>query len=102
MMQKKWFKVLIWILTTSFFFMASSIIISYLSPGPTELQSMQFMQGMMQAMHNSLMGLSMSIEDDFYLKRLVVNASEITVPLIFISAVLGIYVRYLRGKRDAG
>ncbi|MCX7746547.1 MAG: hypothetical protein N2645_06620 [Clostridia bacterium] len=102
MMQKPWFKVVIWILATSFFFMASSILISYLSPGPTEAQSMQFMQGMMGAMHNSLMVFSMSIEEDFDLKRLIVNVSAITIPLIFIGIILGVYIRFLRGKRNAG
>jgi len=102
MIQKRWFKSVIWILATSFFFIASSIIISFFSPGPTEQQSMQFMQGMMGAMHNSLMGLSMSIEEDFELKRLIINASAITIPLIFVSIILGLYVRFLRGRRDAG
>lgn len=102
MMQKRWFKTVIWILATSFFFMVSSIIISYFSPGPTEQQSMQFMQGMMGAMHNSLMGLSMSIEEDSDLIQLVAKASAITIPLIFISIILGLYVRFQRGNRNNG
>ncbi|MCX7923089.1 MAG: hypothetical protein N3B21_13925 [Clostridia bacterium] len=102
MMQKPWFKLVIWILATSFFFMASSIIISHLSPGPTEHQSMRYMEGMMGAMHNSLMGLSMTIEEDFDLKRLIINASAITIPLICISIILGLYIRLIRGKRNAG
>ncbi len=102
MMQMRWFKMFIWIMATSFFFMLSSTIISYLSPGPTEQQVMMFMQGMMGAMHNSLMGLSMSIEEDFDLKHLIANASAITIPLIFISIILGLYIRYLRGRRNSG
>lgn len=101
MMQKPWMKLFIWTVTTSFFFMASGIIISALGPEPSEGQIMQFMQGMRVAMHNSLMGLSMTIEHDVELKRIIINASAITLPLTFISAILGFYVRFLRRKGDA-
>ncbi|MCX8131822.1 MAG: hypothetical protein N3I35_17215 [Clostridia bacterium] len=102
MMQKSWFKLCIWILATAFFFMASGILISAFSPGPTELQVMQFMRGMMEAMHSSLMGLSMTIENDFALNRLITNASAITPLLIALSIVLGLIIRFLRRNKNAG
>lgn len=101
MMQKPWFKTVIWILATAFFFMASGIIISAFGPEPSEKQVMLFMQGMMSAM-SSLMGLSMTIEEDFELKRLIFNAASIVIPLILISIILGFYVRFLRRNGSAG
>lgn len=101
MMQKPWFKLFIWIVTTSFFFLASGILISALGPEPSEEQVMLFMQGMMGAMHSSLMGLSMTIEHDAKLRQIIVNASSITLPLILISIASGLYVRFIRRKSNA-
>jgi len=90
---------MIWFVSTSFFFMGSSIIISALGPKPTEGQIMQYMSGMMNAMHSSLMGLSMSIEEDAQLKQLILNSALVTTPLILVSVILGFYVRLTRGKK---
>lgn len=79
--------------------MASGILISSLGPEPSEDQIMKFMQGMMGAM-SALMGLSMSIKHDAELQQLLTNASLITLPLIYTSAALGLYVRYARRKRN--
>lgn len=78
--------------------MASGILISAFGPEASEGQVMQYMQGMMSAMHSSLMGLSMSIEQDADLQRVIYNASAITIPLIFAGAALGLYIRFSRGK----
>jgi hypothetical protein len=96
MLQKPWIKFMIWFVSTSFFFMGSGIIISALGPKPTEAQIMQYMSGMMGAMHSSLMGLSMSIEEDAQLKQLILNAAAVTVPLILAAILLGFYVRFTR------
>ncbi|MCX7922258.1 MAG: hypothetical protein N3B21_09650 [Clostridia bacterium] len=100
MMQKRWFKVFVWFASTSFFFLASGILISELGPEPSEQQTMQFMMGMMDAMHNSMMGLSMSLEHDTGLKQLVGTASYILVPLVILAVLFGLLVRF-RGKRNA-
>ncbi|WP_070000009.1 hypothetical protein [Cellulosilyticum sp. I15G10I2] len=99
MLQKPWVKFMIWFVSTSFFFMGAGIIISVLGPPPTEGQIMQYMSGMMDAMHSSLMGLSMSIEEDAQLKQLILNAASVTSPLILLSVVSGLYVRLTRRKK---
>lgn len=102
MMQKRWFKLFIWFVSTALFFAASSIIIATYSPKPTEQQSMQYMSGMMNAMENSFMGLSMSIEGDTELKDIIIEASSITTTLIIVSIVAGDYVRRSRRKKKNG
>ncbi len=99
MLKKPWIKFMIWFVSTSFFFMGAAVIISALGPRPTEQQIMQYMSGMMGAMHSSLMGLSMSIEEDVQLKQLILNAASVTIPLILVSVILGFYVRLTRGKK---
>lgn len=100
MMQKPFFKVIIWFLAAAFFFMASGLLISIIGPGPTMQQSMQFMSGMMQAMHQSLMGLSMTLEGDYFLQSVIGLLAQITIPLIILAIVLGILFR-LRGDRNS-
>ena len=102
MMQKLWFKIFIWIMASSFFFFASSVIISLLSPGPSEEQVMKFMAGMMNAMENSTMGLAMSLENNSELKQLIGLSSIIVIPIIAMAAFLGIYIRIRRRKDSAG
>lgn len=82
--------------------MASGILISALGPEPSEGQVMQYMQGMMGAMHSSLMGLSMTIEHDADINRIIVGASSLTLPLILVSALVGLYIRFRRRRGDAG
>lgn len=101
MMQKPWFKIFIWFASTAFFFLASSVLISSLGPEPSEQQTMSFMSGMMGAMSNSMMGLSMSLEHDGELKSLIGNVSAITIPLILVAILFGLLLR-LRRKKDAG
>lgn len=102
MMQKPWFKLFIWTISSSFFFLFSGFLISALGPEPMEQQVMQFMSGMMGAMHNSLMGLSMTIEQDDVLTRIISGAAAMTVPLLITGAILGFGVRYFRRRKDAG
>lgn len=102
MMQSPWFKLFIWTITTAYFFMMACIIISLFSPGPTEEQAMKFMMGMMNAMSNSTMGLSMAIEDNPELKQIIALSSDITLPIMFLSIVFGFYFRIGKGKNNAG
>lgn len=102
MMQKPWFKMFMWIMASSFFFFASSAVISLFSPGPSEEQVMKFMAGMMNAMENSTMGLAMSMENNSELKQLIGLSSIIIIPIIAMAAFLGIYLRIRRRKDSAG
>lgn len=95
MMQKPLFKVFIWIMSSSFFFIISSMLIGYWSP-VSESQVMMFMSGMMNAMENSLMGFSMSLEGDSQIMRIINIASLSLLPLILISILFGIYFRFRR------
>ena len=100
MMQKPWFKVFIWFAATVFFFMASAVLISFFSPAPDEGQVMAYMQGMMGAMENSLMGLSMAIEGDSQLKGLIGQTAVVTFPLIFVGIGFGVLLRIRRSRID--
>ncbi|MFD1774780.1 hypothetical protein [Paenibacillus rhizophilus] len=96
-MQKKWFMLLIWFVTTSFFFVFAAILISMFRFGPTEQESMSFMMGMMKAMETSLMGLSMQVKEDANVQRLLFESVQFAFPLLAISIAGGVYVR-CRGK----
>ncbi len=100
MMQKKWFKLFIWFASSALFFLASGILISMNSPGTTEQQTMLYMSGMMKAMESSLMGLSMTIEEDTELRNIISNITSITTALIIISIAAGDYVRLTRRKKN--
>ncbi|MGE5404907.1 MAG: hypothetical protein ACM3PP_08200 [Candidatus Saccharibacteria bacterium] len=100
MMQKPWFKVIIWIIASAFFFITSVMVISACSPPPSEQQSMQFMAGMMGAMHSSLMGLSMSLESDGTLKAIINTSARLFLPLV-LAAVFAAILLSFRENRDA-
>ncbi len=101
MVQKPWFKVFAWFMATFFFFLTSSVIISMLRPGPSENDVMKFMMGMMGAMENSIMGISMSIESSGSLKEIIVLSYTSLVPIMAISIVAGFIIRALNGgKKD--
>ncbi len=100
MMQKKWFKLFIWFASSALFFLASGILISMNSPGTNEQQTMLYMSGMMKAMESSLMGLSMTIEEDTELRNIISNITSVTTALIIISIAAGDYVRLTRRKKN--
>jgi len=93
MLQSPWYKVFVWFLTTSFFFLASATLIAVFSPPPGEQQVMQFMMGMMRAMDNSLMGLAMMAGEDSFVLAFIELSTLITAPLILISLLGGLLVR---------
>lgn len=100
MMQKKWFRLFIWFVSTALFFAASSIIIATYSADPSEQQIMAYMSGMMKAMEISLMGLSMTIESDTELKNIIMEVSSFTGILIILGIFGGFYIRRIRRKKN--
>lgn len=103
MMQKPWFKVFIWFMTTFFFFLAAGVAISVFRPGPSESEVMQFMMGMMSAMDKSMMGIAMSIENNGPLRSVLALANAMALPVILISIFAGIAIRlWQRRDKDAG
>jgi hypothetical protein len=100
MLQKPWFKVFIWFLSTFFFFLASAVIISMLKPGPSESEVMQFMMGMMGAMDKSLMGVSMSIKHDANLQFIIALSTMVIMPVIVISIIAGFVIRYVHRRKE--
>jgi hypothetical protein len=99
MMQKPWFKVFIWVISACMFFLVSCMIIATFCPGPSEQQIMAFMSGMMEAMRNSLMGYSMSIESDENLLQFISSTSAFTPVLIIVAILAGFYVRLFRRRK---
>lgn len=100
MLQKKWFKIFIWFMTTFFFFLAAGVIISVFRPGPSESDVMKFMMGMMSSM-NSMMGIAMSIESDSSLREIIAFSNYIALPVILISTFTGIVIRFwLQGDKN--
>lgn len=100
MVQNTWFKVFFWFMATFFFFLASGVIISMFSPGPSETDVMRFMSGMMAAMENSIMGVAMSIEGNGTFNRILSFSYFMLTPIIAISIVIGFVIRFMhrRGK----
>lgn len=99
MMQKPWFKCFIWFITIFFFFLASGVVISILRPGPSQTEVMRFMEGMMGAMDNSMMGVAMNIEHDVALKSIIEMSGAIALPIIIICVAAGIGIRLIQ-QRD--
>jgi hypothetical protein len=100
MLQKPWIKIFIWFMATFFFFLASGVIISIFKPGPSEIEAMQFMMGMMDAMDKSMMGVAMNIEHNGALQEVMVLSTKLMIPLIFASMVVGFAIRYLQWRNN--
>lgn len=96
MVQKSWFKVFVWFLATFFFFMASGVIISLLKPGPSEMEVMQFMSGMMGAMENSIMGIAMEVDNNPTIGEILAVSYFMLTPIIAVSVVSGFAIRLMR------
>lgn len=98
MMQKPGFKLFIWFLATFFFFLTSGVIISILKPGPTEAETMRFMEGMMSAMDRSVMGVAMGLENHTALSTIITNSTIMIVPGMLVSIVIGVLIRFLKRR----
>jgi hypothetical protein len=93
MLQKPWFKIFVWFLSTFFFFLASATIISIFKPGPSESDVMNYMSGMMGAMENSVMGIMMRIEGNKAL-QIILTWSIATFPVgVMLSIIAGLILR---------
>lgn len=100
MMQKIWFKIFIWFMSTFFFFLASGVLISLFKPGPTESEVMRFQEGFMNAMDRSLMGVAMGFESNATLKFVVEFSAYIIVPIILLSVLAGFAIRWSQRRDD--
>lgn len=98
MLQKPWFKVFIYFIATCFFFLISGVLISIFRPGPTEIETMKFMEGMMAAMDRSMMGVAMNIEHDSTLKSIIVYSTNMALPLIITGLGLGFGIRLIQRR----
>lgn len=94
--QKPWFKVFVWFLTTFFLFLASGVIISIFKPGPSQIDGMKFMSGMMSAMHNSIMGITMGVGHNRTIVRILATSYSMVVPTVAFSIAAGFAIRFLR------
>lgn len=96
MLQKPWFKIFVWFLTTFFFFLSSATIISLFRPGPSESDVMNYMTGMMGAMENSIMGAMMGSEGNSTLQTIL----RLTIGTFPFAIVLSIIVGLILRKRN--
>ena len=99
MMQKPGFKLFIWFLATFFFFLTSGVIISMLKPGPTEAETMRFMEGMMSAMDRSIMGVTMGLENHSILRTIITNSTIMVLPGMVASVAIGFLIRRRKRRR---
>lgn len=101
MVQKPWFKIFVWFMATFFFFLASGVVISVFRPGPSESDVMRFMEGMMSTMGTTIMGVTMTVEGNSLLKNIIIQSSELVLPIIAFSIVIGFLLRFsIGGKKD--
>lgn len=100
MIQKWWFKLFVWICSSAFFFAAAAITISFFNPGPNESSVMNFMTGMMSAMHGSTMGYSATIEGDSVIEVIIFVTSKVTLPLIIIAILGAIFLKLRRQSHE--
>ncbi|WP_052216915.1 hypothetical protein [Thermincola ferriacetica] len=88
---------LYWALSSFYVFVAATVAIALLKPGPTELQVMRWMEGMMSAMHNSLMGASMDNSEVFsYLFR---QSGQLSLLMIFVGIEAGLFLKIWRKRK---
>ena len=94
MNQNKIMRFVYWALSSFFMFAAAVMAISLIKPGPTESQVMQWMHGMMAAMHSSLMGASMENAENYMF--LLSTSAGLSVIMIILGIVTGVTLRMWR------
>ncbi len=99
MLQKPWFKLFVWFLASFFFFLAAATVISLLKPGPSEMDVMNYMSGMMGAMENSVMGVMMGIEGNSLLRTVMIWSLS-TFPLAVVISVIAGFLLRKRNSED--
>lgn len=93
MYNEKWFKFLVWSMASFFFFLNACIIIGTLGPPPSEGQIHLWMSEMMKAMHQSMMGYSMQLEEGSALAYLLYESSQLILPLALGGLLAGLLLR---------
>lgn len=91
LMLQPWFKLIIWFITSAYFYCISAMLISIGGPQPTASQVERFMGGMMNAMKNSLMGLA-GMEGGVMPGETVSLSAILFVLLLSLAFVLGTYL----------
>lgn len=97
MYDQPWYKLLAWTLASFYFFVMAATVISIFKSGPSEIETMRWMQAMMDAMHTSLMGWTS--ENHHYLNLLLAKTSGLAIPSIMLGALTGIILK-MRRLRD--
>jgi len=88
LLNQPWAKLSAWVITSSFFFAMMAVVISAAGPPPSEREVSAFMQGMMQAMKGSLMGVA---EDDKNLGWIAELSSVILVGALIFAIALAAF-----------
>ncbi|HEX3032288.1 MAG TPA: hypothetical protein VHS59_08610 [Bacillota bacterium] len=94
MFRKPWFRILAWSLSSFFFFIAAGLLISQVT-GASEKQVELWMMGMMQTMHQSMMGSAMA--DSQEMQALFYRSSALVVPYVAFGIMAGVIIRIWRG-----
>lgn len=94
MFKKPWFRFMVWSLASFFFFIAAGLIISQVA-GASEKQFELWMMGMMQTMHQSMMGSAMA--DSTEMQSLFYRSSALVTPFMALGILSGLIIRFWRG-----
>jgi hypothetical protein len=100
MLQKPWFKLFILFLATFFFFLAAEVVIAIFRPGPSQADIMQYMMGMMRAMHSGIRGDLMGMNGHTLVGAAIATANRLAGPVILGSVIIGLIIR-LRPRKEA-
>lgn len=93
MYSEKWFKFLVWSTASFFFFLNACILICTLGPPPSDGQIHVWMSEMMKAMHQSMMGYSMQLEEGTALAYLMYESSRMILPMAIGGLLAGLVLR---------
>jgi len=97
LMFKPWFKLIIWFITSAYFYCVAAMLISIGGPQSTASQVERFMAGMMNAMKNSLMGIA-TMEGGVMPGETINLSAFLFVQLLLLAFVLGIYLIWKERK----
>ncbi len=96
MFKTPWFRFMVWSLASFFFFIAAGLLVSQVA-GASEKQFELWMMGMMQTMHQSMMGSAMA--DSAEMQSLFYRSSAQVVPFMAMGILSGLLIRFWRGIR---
>ncbi|MHB8170738.1 MAG: hypothetical protein ACYDG6_04250 [Thermincolia bacterium] len=98
MFRQSWYKFLTWAVAAFFFLVMAGTVAGIFGAGPSQSQAMLWKQGMMTAMHVSIMGWAM--ENQRALIGALAKTQVLVFPAIFTGAVLGAVIRMRRAKDE--